>query len=220
MDLSSEQISAINEIDNNLQILACAGSGKTEVVTRRIANILNSKNEIKSKNIVAFTFTNKASSEMKVRIQKHLLDKHNIEEMFIGTIHSFCYNLLINNVDIFRDFKLLTQPQNIMFISRYKSNCGFKTLNLSREFDANLLINCIEKMVYDYSNYDKWSDINKKSFDEYRKCFYEHSYFDYSLLILEVVNQIKTNNIIKEYIKNIKYLVVDEYQDIDSLQEE
>lgn len=69
--LTSEQQEAIAEIDRNLQIIACAGSGKTEVITRRIANILQSKPDIKPENIVAFTFTEKAASSMKAAWQKH-----------------------------------------------------------------------------------------------------------------------------------------------------
>lgn len=70
--LTLEQQEAIHEIDNNLQIIACAGSGKTEVITQRIANILKSKRDIKPENIVAFTFTEKAAASMKKRIQKAL----------------------------------------------------------------------------------------------------------------------------------------------------
>ena len=59
---TEEQLAAINEIDNNLQIIACAGSGKTEVITRRIANILKTKKDILPENIVAFTFTEKSAA--------------------------------------------------------------------------------------------------------------------------------------------------------------
>ena len=92
MNLTLEQQEAICEIDHNLQIIACAGSGKTEVITRRIANILVNKPEISSSNIVAFTFTEKAADSMKHRIDI-VLRNHNISEnndMYIGTIHGFC----------------------------------------------------------------------------------------------------------------------------------
>ena len=65
VSLTHEQQEAISEIDRNLQIIACAGSGKTEVITRRIANILRSKPSINPENIVAFTFTEKAAESMK-----------------------------------------------------------------------------------------------------------------------------------------------------------
>ena len=96
VSLTLEQQEAISEIDRNLQIIACAGSGKTEVITRRIANILQSKSDIKPENIVAFTFTEKAAESMKKRIVK-ALDANtsiNIDRMYVGTIHGFCYHLL------------------------------------------------------------------------------------------------------------------------------
>ena len=65
VSLTLEQQEAISEIDRNLQIIACAGSGKTEVITRRIVNILQSKSDIKPENVVAFTFTEKAAASMK-----------------------------------------------------------------------------------------------------------------------------------------------------------
>jgi len=70
--LTPEQLEAIAEIDRNLQIIACAGSGKTEVITRRIAGILQSKSNVRPENIVAFTFTEKAAESMKQRIAKAL----------------------------------------------------------------------------------------------------------------------------------------------------
>lgn len=70
MKLSPEQQNAVDVIDNNLQIIACAGSGKTEVITSRIKNILDKKTNIKPENIVAFTFTIKAADSMKVRLRK------------------------------------------------------------------------------------------------------------------------------------------------------
>ena len=95
MNLTPEQQEAVSEIDRNLQIIACAGFGKTEVITRRIANILRRKPDIKPENIVAFTFTEKAAESMKKRIAKALGSDstYNIEKMYIGTIHGFCYYL-------------------------------------------------------------------------------------------------------------------------------
>ena len=63
MSLTTNQKEAVEELEQNLQIIACAGSGKTEVITQRIANILQSKSEIKPENIVAFTFTEKAAED-------------------------------------------------------------------------------------------------------------------------------------------------------------
>ena len=118
VEFTLEQQEAINEIDNNLQIIACAGSGKTEVITRRIANILKTKPDITPKNIVAFTFTEKAAESMKKRIERALENVTNIEGMYIGTIHGFCYHLLNKYTDQFKDFKILDKVKNHLFVTR------------------------------------------------------------------------------------------------------
>ena len=84
VSLTSEQQEAIYEIDRNLQIIACAGSGKTEVITRRIANVLYSKSDVNPENIVAFTFTRKAAESMKKRIAEVLGNNstESIDKMF------------------------------------------------------------------------------------------------------------------------------------------
>ena len=85
VQLTTQQSEAIQEIERNLQIIACAGSGKTEVITRRIANILQSRSDIKPKNIVAFTFTEKAAESMKRRIVKALDDEGAVDGMLEKT---------------------------------------------------------------------------------------------------------------------------------------
>ena len=115
--LTPEQLEAINEIERNLQIIACAGSGKTEVITRRIAKILQNKPEIAPKNIVAFTFTEKAATEMKNRIEK--LPNVNSEEMYVGTIHGICYYLLNEYTEKFKEYKIIDSVKNHLFIQRY-----------------------------------------------------------------------------------------------------
>ena len=89
---TAEQQEAISEIDRNLQIIACAGSGKTEVITQRIANILRKKPDVHPGNIVAFTFTEKAADSLRRRIEKALENDgvYDLDEMYIGTIHGYC----------------------------------------------------------------------------------------------------------------------------------
>ena len=116
MKLTLNQEKAIKEINNNLQIIACAGSGKTEVITRRIANILKN-NHCLPKDIVAFTFTEKAATSMKNRIIKVLTeDKYvnisQINDMYIGTIHGYCFNILNKYSEKYKDFKILDSVKN------------------------------------------------------------------------------------------------------------
>ena len=113
--LSERQKEAVETIDEDLEIIACAGAGKTGVVTRRIVNILKQKKDITPANIVAFTFTEKAAEELKSRIYKYakkeLGSTVGFAEMYIGTIHGFCLKMLQEYIPlgqrvIYRSFKV------------------------------------------------------------------------------------------------------------------
>jgi len=216
MNLTVEQLEAINEIDNNLQIIACAGSGKTEVISRRVGNILKKKN-IKPENIVAFTFTEKAAASLKNKIVKYT-DNIDISKMYIGTIHSFCYKILQDKCPEYTNFKILDSVKNYHFINRYSSKCGMKDAELDcYSINIKLFLDCIDKLVYDYDNYELWSEKDKKIFNSYKACLYEKKYFDFSMLIHETLQVLKKDI---EILSNVKYLIVDEYQDVDDLQEQ
>ena len=222
VNLTPEQQEAISEIDRNLQIIACAGSGKTEVITRRIANILQSKPGIHPENIVAFTFTAKAAESMKKRIAKALGSDstYNIEKMYIGTIHGFCYHLLNKCTEQFREYKILDTVKSHLFVARYCAECGMRDLELEAyPRNVNLFLQCIDKMIDDYGNADSWTQEQRSVLDKYIACLYSRGYIDFSLMIFETLRQIENNQEVQEYLSRIKYLVVDEYQDVNDLQE-
>lgn len=222
ISLTPEQQEAISEIDRNLQIIACAGSGKTEVITRRIANILQSKSDIKPENIVAFTFTEKAAASMKKRIVRALDTKAsiNIDRMYVGTIHGFCYHLLNKYTEQFREYKVLDSVKSHLFVARYCNECGMSDLNLeSYPRNVNLFLQCIDKMIDDYDNADTWTQEQRDVLNKYIGCLYSHNYIDFALMIFETLRQIDFNPEVKDYLSRIKYLVVDEYQDVNDLQE-
>src|SRR5690242_19115783 len=109
MALTNEQLAAIAHVSGNLQLIACAGSGKTEVVARQIANLLVPKSEkgggLVPANIVAFTFTEKAAAELKKRVtdrcRERTPDLVGLAEMYIGTIHGYCLEILKSEVPEF-----------------------------------------------------------------------------------------------------------------------
>ena len=103
MELTDAQCGAINHAGGNLQLIACAGSGKTEVVARRIVHLLDpQKGGLAPGNIIAFTFTDKAAGELKerivTRVRQALGEVTGLAEMFVGTIHAFALELLKSEV--------------------------------------------------------------------------------------------------------------------------
>lgn len=223
MNLTSAQKKAVNEIENNLQIIACAGSGKTEVISQRIANILKNREDVKPEHIVAFTFTEKAAESLKHRIQKALSQTNiDIENgMYIGTIHGFCWKFLKQANEKYSTYKILDTVKNRLFIKRYHSECGMADLGLDPyPRNISLFISCIEKLIDAYEERDQWDDIHRIVLNKYISCMEEHKYIDFSMLIFQVIQLLKSEPEMLKKLSDIKYLIVDEYQDVDDLQEQ
>ena len=115
MKLTRSQHRAVKYEGRNLQLIACAGSGKTEVVSRRIAWLLSGKSgkKLKPANIIAFTFTEKAAGELKDRIVarcgESLGSKLGLADMFVGTIHAFCLDLLKTETPKYLKYEVLNE---------------------------------------------------------------------------------------------------------------
>jgi DNA helicase-2/ATP-dependent DNA helicase PcrA len=116
----------------NLQLIACAGSGKTEVVARRVVHLLSSDGGgLAPRNIVAFTFTDKAAAELKERIVRRVRERFSdlpgLAEMFVGTIHAFALELLKSEVPRYLRFDVLNEVQQSLFVDRHCQRSGLTT---------------------------------------------------------------------------------------------
>ena len=118
MKYTPEQIRAIGHRHGNLQILACAGSGKTEVISRRIAKLV--AEGAPKASLVAFTFTDRAADELKARIRKHLEetspDDPALGDMYVGTIHSFCLQTLKELNPEYRKYEVMDEARQAALI--------------------------------------------------------------------------------------------------------
>ena len=222
--LSEKQIEAINTIDDDIEIIACAGAGKTGVVTRRIINILKCKSDIGPKNIVAFTFTKKAAEELKNRIyhigKNELGDIKGFADMYIGTIHGFCLNMLKENLPEFQSFTVLDDIHTKLFVERYYDEIGMMDLNLKKYFETDLFIKVMSLLNENWNDSEKWNEDIREVLEKYQHKMYSKKYFDYSLILREMVNQLENNQKFRDTIsKKVKYLTVDEYQDTNPIQE-
>ncbi len=227
-----DQLVAINHRKGNLLILACAGSGKTEVIARRIAMLVKEgtpKNEI-----IAFTFTEKAATELKTRIRLHLEDVKPetgtaLGDMYVGTIHSFCLNFLKEIDSSYRKFEVMDEARQAALIMTNYYKIGLDSLRKKiklgsywrtfRQFITTLNITYQKNLS---SKEIKDEDL-RKALSNYRKivCDSPNYFFDFNQIILQLVQNLKDNpSKLKEIQKRFKYLVVDEYQDVDDRQEE
>lgn len=222
--LSEKQIEAVNAIDEDVEIIACAGAGKTGVVTRRIINILKCKPEVHPENIVAFTFTKKAAEELKSRIysmgQAVLENTRGFANMYIGTIHGFCLQMLQEFLPEFQSFKVLDEIHTKLFLERYYEEIGMTDLALQKYIETDLFVRVMSMLNENWYESDKWSAEVQTAFEKYKKKLYAEKYFDYSLILREMVQQLESNLVFQGIIaEKVKYLTVDEYQDTNPVQE-
>lgn len=223
-NLSDKQIEAVKTIDDDLEIIACAGAGKTGVVTRRIINILKSNNDILPENIVAFTFTEKAATELKSRIYKYgeavLGNTNGFANMYVGTIHGFCLKMLQEYIAEFQKFTVLDEIKTKLYIEKNYNSCGMQDLGLKIYVETNLFLSVMSTLNENWFERDKWDEKTQTAVDKYKAVFYEKNYFDYSLILQEMLNQLESNKEFADIITGkVKYLTVDEYQDTNPVQE-
>ena len=130
MQYTDNQLEAINFDEGNLLILACAGSGKTEVISRRIAKLVGIG--VPKESIMAFTFTEKAAESLKTRIRKHLEELNPSEPMLgdlrVGTIHSIALKLLKELNPEYRKYEVLDEQKQAAFVATNYFRLGLNQL--------------------------------------------------------------------------------------------
>lgn len=234
---TAAQGEAISCLDQPLQIIACAGSGKTQVISQRIAAIL-AQPGVEPRNIIAFTFTEKAAAELKDRIltivEKELGDVTGLAEMYVGTMHGYALDLLQRLVPDKFKFSVLTDITAQLFIDRYSGKSGLTTCpttakqgHLRRYLNSKLYMQVLSVLREDNVDLDEVPDGVLESFEKYMALLNEHAMFDYTQMIASAVEYLEGDPYedddyarVQEHIeKDIRYVVVDEYQDVNPLQE-
>jgi DNA helicase II / ATP-dependent DNA helicase PcrA len=234
MDYTPTQLEAISCLDNNLQIIACAGSGKTQVIAARIANLLKEKRSegVTPANVVAFTFTEKAAGELKDRIH-HLVREalgtdQGLAEMYVGTIHGYCLNLL-QSPPLYKylKYRVLTDVQQRLLIDRYSNRSGLSqvplldsTETLQRWKDSSHYQALLSVLGEGNVDFSKVPPPVVDAVQKYYALLEEERFLDFTMIIATAVAELKTNPTLRDHLAaSLKYLVVDEYQDVNPLQE-
>ena len=238
-ELTEEQYNAAMDPASKILCLACAGSGKSRTLAYRIARLIAQGEN--PQGIVAFTFTEKAAESIKFNISKALtkvgLEPTIIGAMYIGTIHSFCQNILHEMDSRYRQFEVLDENRFKLFlISRYY-DLGLKQIQ-TVHFPANRTnqnttgyFNTINEVASAWSimNDEKLSISEISQYDStlgqvlqnIKSSLDDNEYIDFSSMIGLVVDALHANNLgALNAVNAISHLMVDEYQDVNPLQEE
>ncbi len=224
--LNKEQYEAAIAIEGPVLVLAGAGSGKTRVLTYRIAHMIEDLG-VPNYNILAITFTNKAAGEMKERIRK--LVKSDIESMWVSTFHSCCVRILRREIDKLgysKNFAIYDSSDQKALVKQ----C-MQELNINeKDIDEKEIINKIGKQKDNMITAEEYKKLNEKDFRKnkiadayllYQKRLKANNALDFDDLIFKTVELFKKNSdVLKFYQNKFKYIMVDEYQDTNKTQYE
>lgn len=233
MKFTDDQLAAINHREGHLQLIACAGSGKTEVVARRVASLLDPSRtpHYAPANIIAFTFTDKAAAELKQRIiertRESLGDVPGLAEMFVGTIHAFCLELLKAEVPEYMKYEVLNEVEQALLIDRNSRQSGLTTttdLNgqaLRRYVNTNLYVDALAILREAHLDDEVLRGTSiVTGLRAYQELLSEKRYLDYSAIMGQAVRALVSNAELRSRLaERVKHVIVDEYQDVNPIQE-
>lgn len=237
-NLNEKQKKAVLHINGPLLIIAGPGSGKTRTLVERVLYILNNVGA-EPKNILLATFTEKASRELITRVSENIEKNINFSEMYVGTIHSICLRIIDENIEksfLKKNYKVLDDMDQKFFI--YKNMKSFEKIEGFEKFfngmnasghwrKAGILRKWIDKIneeKLDNKNIENSSDerivflneVHKK----YRELLFLENSIDFSNIQLECLRMVSENSeILKKLQEEIKYIMIDEYQDTNTVQE-
>ena len=223
-NLNKEQQSAVYHTEGPVLILAGAGSGKTRVLTQRIAHLISEKN-VAPWNILAITFTNKAAKEMKERIEQ--TSGKDAGSVFVATFHSTCVRILRKYADRLgysSSFSIYDSEDQKTLIKKIAKRFAIETRDLKpKSFLSKIssakdhLLNPSEYMLE--HQYDRDADKIITAYREYQKALFESNAMDFDDLIMKTVELFRKNpDVLEEYQERFKYICVDEYQDTNHAQ--
>ena len=222
--LNNAQKKAVLHLDGPLLIVAGAGSGKTRVLTSRIAHIIEQKKAFPNQ-ILAVTFTNKAAQEMQNRVST-LLKKSSKGLPWLGTFHSISAKLLRKHasaVNLNSNFTIIDQDDQVRLIKNICKDENIDVKKISPKYILAVIDKWKNKGFYPEKVILKQKDVIEqgilKIYKIYQKKILDLNACDFGDLILHCVNIFENNSDIKNiYSNNFKYILVDEYQDTNFIQ--
>ena len=218
--LNNEQKKAATFKDGPCLVIAGAGSGKTKVLTTRIANLI--ENGVKPYNILAITFTNKAAGEMRERVNNII----NAHDAFIGTFHSFGLKIIRENSSSFNltsAFTLIDTEDQTSIIKKIMKDINITDKMISPAFIKSKISFIKNNMLSDseIANFliSENEKIAVKIYYEYEKILKRNNTLDFDDLLKKPVELFNSNKeVLEKYQDKFKYILIDEYQDTNEVQ--
>ena len=228
-NLNKEQREAVQTVQGPLLVLAGAGSGKTKLLTSRIAYLI--QNGVKPRNILAVTFTNKAAKEMKERLG-NILGQDVVKYMWVGTFHGICGRILRENIENYSFQSGKKLDKNFSIYDENDSNAvikqAVKKLNLDDKVYAPKLVktvisNAKNKMqdAYTFATFARDFKSQKIAtiYEEYENALNNNNAIDFDDMLLLTVKLLEQCKEVRQlYYDRFQHILVDEFQDTNMAQ--
>ncbi|HOA15580.1 MAG TPA: UvrD-helicase domain-containing protein [Bacillota bacterium] len=219
--LNPRQLEAARHVDGPLLILAGAGSGKTRVLTYRVASLI-ADHGIPPFEILAVTFTNKAAEEMRSRVER--LAGQSGRYVTVATFHSFCVRVLRNEAELIgypRSFTIFDESDQLAAVNR-----ALRELNLSKDiYKPSAVLNIISDAKNEllepaqFAAKDAWQKSIAGIYAKYQKLLVDNGSMDFDDLIMQTVRLFTERpEVLDRYQERYRYIMVDEYQDTNHAQ--
>ncbi|MDA8533217.1 UvrD-helicase domain-containing protein [Candidatus Pelagibacter bacterium] len=222
-NLNAAQKEAVMHLDGPLLIVAGAGSGKTKVLTSRIAHIINEKKAFPNQ-ILSVTFTNKAAKEMQNRVSA-ILNSEAIGLTWLGTFHSICAKLLRKHAPaagLTSNFTIIDTDDQVRLIKNICKAENIDIKQLAPKYILSIIDRWKNKGFYPNEVIINKNDIYEKTllplYKIYQQKLLDLNACDFGDLILHAVKILENLDIREIYSNNFKYILVDEYQDTNYIQ--
>jgi len=227
--LNEQQREAVLATEGPLLILAGAGSGKTRVIAHRIAYLIAEK-KIPSWNIVAVTFTNKAADEMRQRVQRLLRTQERGDLPLVSTFHSLCVRILRQDIEKLNDkytrrFTIYDQDDSIRLIKQAIRDLGFDEKYVAPRATQSAISSAKNRgedptaFAARAEYQDERRAVMAKVYEMYEARLHGNNALDFDDLLIKTVRLLRDVDEVREkYNNKFRYILVDEYQDTNSLQ--
>jgi DNA helicase-2/ATP-dependent DNA helicase PcrA len=227
--LNEQQQEAVRTTEGSLLILAGAGSGKTRVIVHRIAYLIAEKG-IAPWNILAVTFTNKAAGEMRQRVQRLLRDQEISGTPFVSTFHSLCVRILRQDIEKLNDrytrtFTIYDQDDSIRLIKNCIKDLGYDEKHLGLRATQSAISSAKNRGedVAAFAARAEYVDERRAAmarvYETYEERLHANNALDFDDLMIKAVRLLREVPEVREkYNNKFRYIMVDEYQDTNSLQ--
>ncbi len=224
MRWTNEQNSIISSPVENACVIACAGAGKTAVIVERLTRLVTT-GQFSVNEVAVITFTNKAAEELEFRLQTNLDTQEIKGAIWSSTIHSFCLKLLKDfDPEYGERVRILTEGRQYALLSRNYFEWELDKIPLRQTTQTGrieVLVKTLDIVKLERVNIEEWRAEYPELFTfigNYENWMTENNYLDFTGILQKMVLALRNDDFRDNLFGNLKYLVIDEYQDTDPLQ--